>query len=72
MREKLREFILKNGKEAMSHKTKALAKPNLDIPVDILEKAEHLILQPSPIKKVEVILTSQLRTILTAQGNCQR
>lgn len=57
MRETLREFIFKNGKVAMSHKTKALTKPNLDIPVDILEKAEHLILPPSPVKKVEVILT---------------
>lgn len=52
----------------MSHKTKVLAKPNMDIPGHILEKAEHLILPPSPIKKVEEILASPLRSITTVQG----
>lgn len=51
----------------MSHKTKVLAKPNMDIPVDILQKAEHLILPPSPFKKVEDNLASPLRSITTVQ-----
>lgn len=56
----------------MSHKTKVLAKPNMDIPVDILQKAEHLILPPSPIKKVEEILASPLRSITTVQGQLSK
>ncbi|XP_052694539.1 uncharacterized protein LOC128172870 [Crassostrea angulata] len=68
----IREFILKNGRVAMSHKTKILAKPNMDIPVDILQKAEHLILPPSPIKKVEEILASPLRSITTVQGQLSK
>lgn len=68
----IREFILKNGRVAMSHKTKVLAKPNKDIPVDILQKAEHLILPPSPIKKVEEILASPLRSITTVQGQLSK
>lgn len=68
----IREFILKNGRVAMSHKTKVLAKPNMDIPVDILQKAEHLILPPSPIKKVEEILASPLRSITTVQGQLSK
>lgn len=53
----IREFILKNGRVAMSHKTKVLAKPNMDIPVDILQKAEHLILPPSPTVQLTSIPT---------------
>lgn len=44
----------------------------MDIPVDILEKAEHLILPPSPIKKVEEILASPLRSITTVQGQLSK
>lgn len=44
----------------------------MDIPVDILQKAEHIILPPSPIKKVEEILSSPIRSITTVQGQLSK
>uniref|UniRef100_K1PFT2 Uncharacterized protein n=1 Tax=Magallana gigas TaxID=29159 RepID=K1PFT2_MAGGI len=49
----IREFIIKNGKVVMSYKTKVMVTTNMDIPVAMIEKAEHLIFPTSPIKKIE-------------------
>uniref|UniRef100_A0A8W8LAV7 Replication protein A OB domain-containing protein n=1 Tax=Magallana gigas TaxID=29159 RepID=A0A8W8LAV7_MAGGI len=49
-----------------------MATTNMDIPVAMMEKAEHLILPPSPIKKVEELLASPLGTISTVQGQLSK
>ncbi|XP_061184988.1 uncharacterized protein LOC133193002 [Saccostrea echinata] len=68
----IREFIIKNGKVAMSHKTKVMAKASMSIPDSMVERAEHLILPPSPVRKVEELLASPLRTISTVQGQLSK
>lgn len=68
----IREFVIKNGKVVMSYKTKVMATTNMDIPVAMMEKAEHLIFPTSPIKKVEELLASPLGTISTVQGQLSK
>eukprot|EP00105_Crassostrea_gigas_P041788 XP_019925936.1 PREDICTED: uncharacterized protein LOC105335679 isoform X2 [Crassostrea gigas] len=68
----IREFIIKNGKVVMSYKTKVMVTTNMDIPVAMIEKAEHLIFPTSPIKKVEELLASPLGTISTVQGQLSK
>lgn len=64
--------IMKNGKVAMSYKTKVMAKASMHIPDALVERAEHLIHPISPIKKVEELLASPLRTISTMKGQLSK
>lgn len=56
----------------MYHNTKVMAKASMQIPDALAERAEHLILPPSPIKKVEELLASPLRTISTVRGQLSK
>jgi hypothetical protein len=68
----IRDFIIKNGKVAMSHKTKIMAKASMSIPDSVVQRAVYLILPPSPLKKVEELLTLPPKTISTVQGQLSK
>ncbi|XP_062587025.1 uncharacterized protein LOC134248634 [Saccostrea cucullata] len=68
----IRDFIIKNGKVAMSHKTKIMAKASMSIPDSVVQRAVYLILPPSPLKKIEEVLTLPPRTISTVQGQLSK
>jgi hypothetical protein len=68
----IREFIVKNGKFALSSRSKVMVKPDLAIPEDIEQQAKHLILPPSPSKKICDILTSPVKTLATTQGEVKK
>ena len=64
----IRDFILKGGKVAMSHKTTIMNNPRMEIPPSIEESAVQLIMPPSPVKKVAEAKTSPLRSICSIKG----
>ena len=64
----IRDFILKGGKVAMSHKTTIMNKPKMEITPSIEESALQLIMPPSPVKKVAEAKTSPLRSICSIKG----
>lgn len=64
----IRDFILKGGKVAMSHKTTIMNNPRMEIPPSIEESALQLIMPPSPVKKVAEAKTSPLRSICSIKG----
>lgn len=64
----IRDFILKGGKVAMSHKTTIMSKPRMEVPLSIEESAVELIMPLSPVKKVAEVKTSPLRSIFSITG----
>ncbi|XP_062600643.1 uncharacterized protein LOC134262282, partial [Saccostrea cucullata] len=64
----VRQFVVKNNKIAMSHRTSIMGRPRLEIPEGITQTAIQLILPASPDKKVVDAKEMPLRSILTVKG----
>ncbi|XP_056004184.1 uncharacterized protein LOC125660194 [Ostrea edulis] len=68
----IRDFIVKNGKIALSVRTKVMTRPDIVVPDELEEKAIQLILPPSPVKRIGEIITSPQKTITTIQGQVKK
>nr|XP_022330640.1 uncharacterized protein LOC111128957 [Crassostrea virginica] len=64
----VRDFILKAGKVALSHRSTIMMKPKMEIESSILETAMQLIMPASPVKKLTETKTAPIRSIFTIQG----
>ena len=64
----VRDFILKAGKVALSHRSTIMMKPKMEIESSILETAIQLIMPASPVKKLTETKTAPIRSIFTIQG----